>query len=358
MTTAQSLIAIYHAKRRELDAIASQMASTGEIVQDGVSVPIYRNITDTLMAERDRPTHCVLQVLANHADEFGYCFPGIKTIMDTAGYAASTVEASLNKLMTRDWIRAFAIADPLSGNIRFGYRLSPNTLWIRYELREEAWEHYNRLKKCNTVMDLKTKVSQPTTGTNNRKPTTRTNYKEPTTGTPTPPNREKEGLAENSSASNNPANPIGTEIGTEPRDKPNSEAHSEPKVRPNKVNTNEVRRDTPPSSAPPPPPVLPDGFDPQLELADAQSEAAAKDLFEMLPTLLLGNARKYVVRYGPDRCLATARLGLSNPMVRNPVGWMDHQLRRGLITEADQQRAEDADCKTKFGGKYADFLDQ
>lgn len=342
MRDINTLQELYHSYLTRMQNIKDELAAAGALLKDEPHASLYTWATRELLASRDRQALCVLLELANHADEFGWCYPSFKRIGAHTGYdphPGSTVESAFSRLMAKDWVRVKATRNVARRRTETDFSLSPHVLFIRPELREMAWLRFNELPKRNSWGEIATNLVKPDT-----EPTSVTTFKnqihEPDTEPPPPPSPEggqkTSGFVPHGAQAPQPTT----------RSIRNTSGHDHTQNRENGAKLDSAERNSeatdsaattsPPSSAPPPPhPPLPPNFDAAQELPVPQDEAAAQELYRNLHSLQIKNARRYVARYGRDKCRAAASVALRTPHVKNPVGKMDYDLRSGSVDESD-----------------------
>jgi len=331
------LQALYHAKLNEMQALKDKMAAQGLIVKDEPHTALYTSKTRELMAARDRQSLTVLVEIGNYADEMGWCYPNEQTIGTTIGYSPSTVIEAMSRLMKKDWLRVSMVWNRRRKRFEKDLVLSPAVLYIRPEIRNEAWQRFVDVPHFDSWEELKQSV------TKNIKP-----YTEPATATnimnqlheptpePSPSSSRKVGTAKNQNGTAHngvkpPSHSAKAQTDIDPIDPTETDSDS--------VASNERSNTVNPTghSAPPVPPhpPLPDGFDPKQPLPDARDEAAAKRLHGMFKTLQMRRARMYIAMYDRETVITAATIAHDSPHVRNPVGKMDSDLRKSLIEKLD-----------------------
>lgn len=122
--------------------------------------PLYTGIKRQLMQERDRVGYAVLDVLAQHCDPYGFCFPHPRTIAELAGYAEASVWKKLAELQERGWIICYQTWNPRRSRYEYDFQLSPDVLYIREDLLEEAWQRWEAGLK-QSVMKYHEPESEP-----------------------------------------------------------------------------------------------------------------------------------------------------------------------------------------------------
>lgn len=342
MTDVNNLQEQYHSTLKRMQHLRDELAAAGAIIKDEPHVAIYTWAIRELNEARDRQALLILLEVANHADEFGWCFPSFQRIGKLTGYdhnPGSTVEAAFSRLMSKDWVRVQATRNVRRKRIETDFVISPSIIYIRPELREQAWQRFNETPPRNSWGDLVTNLTKPYT-----EPTSVTKFTnqihKPNTEPPPPPSPE--GGAKNGAANHHSAT---AQHESTTRTVRSTLAHDHTPNPENSANLNSAQRNseatdstatpTPPSSAPPPHPPLPAEFDAAQPLPNAQDEAAAQEIYRMLHSLQLRHARRYVARYPRNKVLAAANVAISTPHVKNPVGKMDFDLRCSLIDEID-----------------------
>ena len=105
---------------------------------------IYTSIKLQLMAERNRVLYFVLECLAIHADQFGFCYPGNQRLGEMAGYGETTIDKAILDLVSRQWIKVYETSVPYRrGRIERDIQISPQIIYIRDELTDYAWSIWN-----------------------------------------------------------------------------------------------------------------------------------------------------------------------------------------------------------------------
>jgi len=328
---------VYHATLNKMQSLKDQMAAQGLIVKDEPHMALYTSKTRELMTQRDRQALHVLIEIANHADEMGWCFPSVRSIGEMTGYSPGTVESAISRLMGKDWLRVYMVYNRRRKRYEKDLVLSPAVLYIRPEIRNEAWQRFVDTPHFDSWEQLKQSVTQ------NNKPTP-----EPATATnimnqlhepapePSSSSSRKAGTAKtkNRKPQNGAKSPVDSataQTDIEPLEPTQTASDSEASnERSNAVNP--TGHSAPPV---PPHPPLPDGFDPKEPLPDPKDEAAAKRLHGMFKTLQLRRARTYIALYDRETVLTAATIAHDSPHVRNPVGKMDSDLRKSLIDPLD-----------------------
>lgn len=341
MRDINTLQELYHSYLTRMQSVKDELAAAGALLKDEPHASLYIWATRELNASRDRQALLVLLEIANHCDEFGWCFPSIQRLGKLTGYdhnPGSTVESAVSRLMAKDWLRVRAVRNVVRRRTETDFVLSPQVLFIRPELRDMAWERFNEVPRRNSWGEIATNLTKPDT-----EPTPVTTFTnqihEPDTEPPPPPSPEddlkKSGFAPHGAqAPQSTTRSTNNKSGYDPTQSRENGSHDSAER--NSEATDSAARNSPPHSAPPPPhPPLPAEFDAAQELPDPQDEAAAQELYRNMRALQIKNARRYVVRYGRDKCRAAASVALRTPHVKNPVGKMDYDLRSGSVDESD-----------------------
>lgn len=321
----QELQQAYLSTLQYLQKLKDRMAAQGLLVKHKPYAPLYVEVTDELMRSEHRQDLLVLISLANHANELGWCFPSLRRLADKTGYARTTVQAALSRLMARDWLRVRMKFNRDRRQYEKDFVISPAVIYIRDEITAEAWTRFAEVQHFDSYDELKhfvTKNHQPYI-----KPTLVTNHKnqnqEPT---PKPssssPHQNGEGKKAKASATAQPE-PDNTDTASDSAQNSDSSSAANPAV-----------HESPPV---PPHPPLPAGFDPKKPMDNPEDEAAAKRLHKMFATLQLRRARQYIARYPRELVLIAAQVAKDSPHVRNPVGKMDSDLRKGLTDSLDNR---------------------
>ena len=326
----EQLHAQYYQQLERLRALSNKMAAAGIIVKDRPHLRIYHDVIRELQAAAPagRQELAVLLEMGCHADPTGWCWPGIDRLARQTSYARSTVIAALTRLLNRDYVRYVVTERPGAARPHLDYMVSPAAHCVRPELRAAAWEQYNALKHRNTLPDFVMNESQPIY---NQAP--RTNNSNQHQNQPPPPPIQQSTKAGAEESLHEVTEGQKAKHNRQPPTADKASANGATSEAPTEGSDSE-RSTTPPISAAPPP--VPDGFDGNAALADAEAEAAAHQLrIDFGASLSLSNARLLVEQYGTQRVLGVAGTIRYMSDVRNPVGLLRHRLRTKIASEDD-----------------------
>lgn len=298
--------------------------------------PVYTRIKRQLLDANDKTALIVLDVLAQHADVYGWAFPGLRRMADLCHYREETIKAQLEKLRDMGIIKIYETWNPRRHQLEYDYQISPSAMWIRDEYLDHAWSKWNdgsyilpapeNVVNRQNVINVEINVVQPATEPDLLKPELQP-AREPASNPPPPPNSEPGKRVYESPFAKRPEDaekqpegleqPIGTEkqpIGTDSR-----KANDSRKA--------ETEKESPP--VPAPPPKLEEFHVP---LDDVIAETLAHQIRDELGTRLV-QARQIVAQYGYNQTAAgieyVRKERKSERPVKSPVGllrwWLSNQ---------------------------------
>jgi hypothetical protein len=119
---------------------------------------LYKNavkrIYDCYSVNPGRQVHLILIAYADHANEIGTCFPGMRVILDTSHYSQTTWERAMLVLSDLDYIRAHIEKSISRRREEVTYQISPYVLPIAPQWRDEAVSLWNSTSlRCNVIIN-------------------------------------------------------------------------------------------------------------------------------------------------------------------------------------------------------------
>ena len=272
-----------------------------------------------LRAQIAHMSHKALRVyvlLATYADRTGICWPGIAELATKSGLRAESVMDALEEL-EKAGLMVYARRNERDPVTR-------KQLVNVYEIR-------GCLLKADSVSDSAFKHESQTTNeiTNDNNQFHRNQLQAPPPSTTTRPEGERSQASTMRNAD---------EKGKD-KDKGQQRKHSAAGTAPQNS-----------KATPPPLPPLPRGFDADAEMVDQDDEVAARwmvdqamtrsDGGEYRATLSIGNARRYIVRFGRLKCRAAVTMARRDPDTKKLIGRADYLLRTSVSEEAQALQNE------------------
>jgi hypothetical protein len=109
----------------------------------------------------------LLQAIAQHADPFGFAFPGIKALKSLIRCSKATLDRLMTFLVEGEYIKVYETYNPRRGKTDTDFQISPCVLYVRDEIQaycEALWmgqeRDFSTEKKFRENL-LRTKESQP-----------------------------------------------------------------------------------------------------------------------------------------------------------------------------------------------------
>lgn len=128
---------------------------------------LYTPVVQSLMRQKRIKELLLLQVIAQHADPFGFCWPGAKTLRGLMRCSQPTLEKLMDWLANENYIKVYQTYNPRRGKEEIDYQVNPRVLYVREEIQEYCdalWDGEDRdfffEKKIRGNL-FSTKESQP-----------------------------------------------------------------------------------------------------------------------------------------------------------------------------------------------------
>ncbi len=314
----------------------------------GSFAPIYTGAIDELFnklyPDRARQAEVILRRIAEHADSYGMCWPGIARLAKVSHYSYGTVKRSIIHLCDFDFIRFHIETSKSRRREQITWQISPRVLFIKqdYILQvEELW--IDAKKGSNVIFNAQPdseSESEPDalTRTRTKTRTTSTSRSESAKSEPQP-HAQKQRAAP-------PANEVRSNA------KKSAPAHTETDSA-NEVRKQEQRearkQDEKQGSAPPPPP-LSQCRKPLTE----DAEKLARKIAEELQTHVT-QSRQLILQFD----MANVHNALnwldaeqkSGRPIKSPFGLMKWWLEEHVIVDAPP-------AADSLSGKYSDFFER
>lgn len=299
----------------------------------GSFAPIYSHIKEVLMSERNRPTYMVLDAIAMHADGRGLTFVGNRKLGMLTGYSEATVEASIDDLQAREWIKIITRYDEFRRVETRDIFISPYVIFVR----EIDFENV-------VVMWNETRYTQPEFYPVVDPVFNPDSYPEPDPDSypPPPPKTVKKGQKT-----------VG-QVGQEKRQKTARSA-----TEPAQAETAQSATKTAQSAEQNAPPIAPVPPVPTA-LDNEQDEQVAQIVAAHCGTRI-SQSRALVIQHGQDAVFnalswikSEQRSGAS---VERPFGLLKWWLEKAAIVPGDEPQPEKLESDRYTSGKYADFVE-
>ncbi|MFB1502071.1 helix-turn-helix domain-containing protein [Thiocapsa sp. N5-Cardenillas] len=301
----------------------------------GSFAPVYTTVKRQLLANNDKAALIVLDVLAQHADVYGWAFPGLRRMADLCHYRPETVQANLEKLKELGYIKIYETWNPRRHQVEYDYQLSPDVMWIRDEFLEHAWAKWtdsnyilpapDSVENRQNVINVAINVAQPATEPDLLKPELYPDTESAKNPPPPPNSALQKGLSANHAGTPGDGWTKQPQGKKQPTGTNSRQANNSRKA--------ETDQETPPVPANPP---RVDGF--KEPLPEVHAETLAHKIRDELGTRLT-QARQIVSDYGFDR--TAAALGYvrqeqrANRPIKSPVGLMRWWLQNDAITPTE-----------------------
>jgi hypothetical protein len=307
----------------------------------GSFAPLYTHIKQELMLKRERTQYFVLECLAQHADPFGFCYPGNQHIGEMCGYGPTTIEKAIDELVQRGWIKCYETNIPYRrGMVQRDIQLSPEVLYIREELTDYAWSIWNgATRNFETEMEIEINYVQPESESITRiqNQLTSFNYPESVSTTTTQPVPLKKAHASRPAARPLPIAPMALELPAQ--DEPvQREAQPNQREAQNNQRGEDTPNSTPPQFRRTPPQDLT-----QFHLPLDQS---AEDLAQRLRSEFgtrIAQARELVAAYGIDMVMVGIDYVYQerkNARIQNAFGLLKWWMKAHAIAPDDTPQKE------------------
>ena len=317
---------------------------------------LYNDALRRLMGTGDRPAQDVLLMsLVQHANTFGWCYPGDELIGAESGHRADGIPAILTRLVLMDYIRLVYTPTPRRSAPDRDIQINPYLIALRPECHEVSapeWLSY----KSQTKGHNGNQTIPITYGRNDLQP---------------PANHHQESLSLITTSETPPAPPPEPPFSTNGKAKKrknavptNAVGDSAPAAQelaaPAAQNASANAQPRPPFRAPPSPSrplVLPDVELQKEPLPDELYERVAVDMSEATGRgMSLAVARGLVLAHGTATCTAAVKLLKNKRGLSNPAGHLRWMIQVGQIDPTGDARP-DADGSGYVTGKYADFIE-
>lgn len=103
---------------------------------------LYTPVVQSLMRAKRIKELMLLQAIAQHADPFGFAFPGPKALLSLVRCSKRTLEALLSFLEDGNYIKIFKTYNPRRGKTDTDFQINPQVLYVREEIQaycEALW---------------------------------------------------------------------------------------------------------------------------------------------------------------------------------------------------------------------------
>jgi hypothetical protein len=108
---------------------------------------LYTPVVQSLMRQKRIKELLLLQVIAQHADPFGFAFPGAKTLRSLVRCSNKTLEGLLGFLEEYEYIKIYKTYNPRRGKTDIDFHINPRVLYVREEIQaycDALWEGGDR----------------------------------------------------------------------------------------------------------------------------------------------------------------------------------------------------------------------
>src|ERR1041384_7315779 len=108
---------------------------------------LYTPVVQSLMRQKRIKELLALQVIAQHADPFGFAFPGAKTFRSLIRCSNVTLDGLLAFLEEYEYIKIYKTHNPRRGKTDIDFQINPRVLYVRDELQgycEALWDGADR----------------------------------------------------------------------------------------------------------------------------------------------------------------------------------------------------------------------
>lgn len=292
-------------------------AESPEYKSFGTFAPVYTSaieqIYDTQYLDRARHVEKVLRALAEHADCFGLCYPGIDRLRERTHYAETTIRRALLILDELDYVRVHVEYVASRRKEIITYQVSPFVLWITKDHIDDAMNLWlSATKRLNEIIQ-----GQPTPESESEPAT------DPTTE-PAPNHHHHPGRGD-AKRPRRAANASTKQTKTAPAQRANETNEDQRAAQEDSAQRSTQRR------TPPPAPPLSACRAP---LPNPDDEALAARLAAEVMTRD-AQARQLVQQYGAvlvDQALAWLQVELKAGNVQKPAGLLNWWLKESVLT--------------------------
>lgn len=294
----------------------------------GSYAPVYTWAKRQLLKERARVEYFVLDVICQHADCWGRCYPGNRKLADIIGYAESTIDQAVKNLEARGWIQVTHTKNPRRGYTERDFQVSVEVLYIRDELVEEALRTWGETGDRNEIVINVVQPEQP-----EPKPESLNQNKEP--DQPTSARFENDALATASAAHNSPKGKSPEKLHKQPTQQLPTTAQSATEQQPEGQKTKH-----PPGSGAPPR-KLRQYYSALPLVTDEEHAIRISKTYGMR----VCQARQAVAEYGVEKVKRVEgmmdAIRSKGEAIRNPAGFLVAKLRQPLTEPEPEKYSEE-----------------
>lgn len=317
-------------------------------------VSLYLEGLKRLMGTGDRAAQDVmLMSLCQHANTFGWCYPGDELIGFESGHRKDAIPDVLTRLQLMDYIRLVYTQTPRRNVPDRDIQINPYLIALRPECHEVSaadWLGY----KSQTKGDNGKQTIPITYGENDLQPPT--NHLQEslslitTTELPPPPPPEPallgSGKVKKQRKNAGTPNAVGDSA-------PKAQKLPVPTAQNASANAPRPPFRAPPSPTPPRPVALPDVELIKTPLADELHERVALDMNEATGRgLSIALTRGLVAQYGTALCTTALKLWAKKTGMSNPSGNLRWMIQTGALDVEGDAREE----ANPYTGRYSDFI--
>lgn len=96
---------------------------------------LYTPVVQSLMRSKRIKELMLLQAIAQHADPFGFAFPGPKALLSLVRCSKRTLEGLLSFLEEGNYIKIFKTYNPRRGKTDTDFQINPHVLYVREDIQ-------------------------------------------------------------------------------------------------------------------------------------------------------------------------------------------------------------------------------
>lgn len=283
---------------------------------------LYNHVEQRFMLKRRYKLFFLLKAIAQHADEFGLCYPGPDRLKKLTGLGTDKeLNEALQFLVDGEYIKIWETYNPRRKVYDRDYQVSPFALYVREELQgycEHIWETGERDFDKESAIVIK-RNGQPESESESNQP---------------------ESNNQNQNHHHHPTDIASKKLttGSAPDYTNQSAGPQRKKRKPSSGKARSTEKENPQAGGRAPVPEKLDLRKYQSPLPHDQ-EDQAQDLVVMF-RMRISQARGLVATYAPE-LVARAAVAVQDAMkrgaVNNPPGLLTHFLKRGAISPEDKQ---------------------